>query len=77
MTRRSSISLGYPDLLKWARTQRSYALRRKYSSIGRGVTNQEALSHDVACAEQVVRMLERTEPGKQANMYELFKETSK
>lgn len=77
MTRRSSISIGYKDLLQWARTQRSYALQRKSSSIGRGVTNQEALSHDVACAEQVVRMLERCEPGKQANMYELFQQTNK
>lgn len=77
MTRRSSITIGYKDLLTWSRKQLSYARQRKSASVGRGVTNQEALSHDVACAQQVVRMLERCELGKQADMYELFQQTNK
>lgn len=75
MTRRSSITIGYKDLLIWSRKQLSYARQRKSASVGRGVTNQEALSHDVACATQVVKMLERCEPGVQADLFKLFEET--
>ena len=75
--RRSALTITYADLQKWVRKQAEYSNRRKKSSIERGVTNQEALTHDVACAETLMRMLDRCEPGRQANFFELFEQVKK
>ncbi len=77
MIRRSSISISFSDLQKWVKKQHDYALQRKSSSIGRGITNQEALAHDVACAETLSRMLEKCSPGRQVNLFEIYQEVKK
>jgi len=75
--RKSSITVSYSDLLKWAKKQLGYTLQRQSSSIGRGVSNQEALTHDVECAKTLVRMLEKCEPGRQTDFFELFQQAKK
>lgn len=77
MIRKSSISVTYKDLIEFATRQLSYARQRKASSLQKGILNQEAVTHEIACAEKLVRMLERCEPGRQQNLFELFKETNK
>jgi len=41
------------------------------------VTNLEAITHDVECAETLVRMLEKGLPGKQTDFLALFHEVNK
>lgn len=73
--RQSSLTVTYKDLAAWVKKQGAYAKLRQSSSVGRGITNQEVLSHDVACAEKLARMLAECEPGRQADMYALFNQT--
>lgn len=75
MQRRSAQTVDYKALLSWTQKQLAYAKQRQTASQGRGVTNQEALSHDVACAERLMKMLAKCEPGRQQNFYELFEQT--
>ena len=77
MTRHSPHTVTYKDLLKWTEKQLGYAKQRRSTAPGRGVTNLEALSHDIACAEKLERMLKQCEPGKQADLFELFNQVNR
>lgn len=75
--RKSPQTIDYKALLAWTRKQLGYALQRQTAAQSRGVTNQEALSHDVACAKTLVRMLDKCEPGRQVNLFEVFQSLKK
>jgi len=77
MIRRSSLTITYSDLVKFAEKQASYARQRRNSASGRGVVNCEGLTHDVECAEMLVRMLRKGMPGRQTSFYELFELANK
>jgi hypothetical protein len=77
MTRRSSISIGYTDLIKWIGKQQVFAAQRTAGARERGVNNLEALTHDEECAKALMKMLKKCEPGKQADLFELFNQVIK
>lgn len=77
MSRQSSHTITYKDLLTWAEKQAAYARRRKDMAPGKGVTNLEALTQDVECAEILVRMLKKGLPVKQTDFLALFNEVNK
>lgn len=74
MTRRSSISIGYDDLLNYMQKQLTYQEARYKAARGTG-GNLNGISHEKECAETLVRMLKRCEKGKQADLFALFNET--
>jgi len=75
--RRSCQTITANALLAWSEKQVAYAKQRYSAAPGRGVTNLEALSHDVACAETVRRMLKQIAPGQQTNFKQLFEKVRK
>lgn len=77
MSRQSSHTVTYKDLLTWAEKQAGYARRRKDMAPGKGVTNLEALTQDVECADALIRMLKKGLPGRQTDMLELFNQVNK
>lgn len=75
MPRSSPHTVTYKDLLAWAEKQLAYAKQRHSAALG--VTNLEAITKDKACAETIVRMLKKGEPGRQTDMLELFNQVNK
>lgn len=73
--RKSPLTLTYSDLSRWAEKQLKYAKERRAKAEGNGVTDLQPLTHDVACVKEVLRLLEKCEPGRQANLFTLFNES--
>jgi len=72
MTRRSSHTLTYSDLVQWAEKQERYARERKVKAMSNGVTNLEALTRDEVCAKKVVQLFRKCKPGQQADLFKMF-----
>jgi hypothetical protein len=75
MTRSSTLSVSYKALISFMETQKSYAEMRYSKAKANGVTNLEALKHDVECASKLLKMLKKCEPGRQAGLFALFNES--
>lgn len=74
MTHRSSHTVTYSDLIKLAERAQFEAEDRLSGARSRGVMNLEALRHDVETARTLVRMLKKCERGKQADLFELYRQ---
>lgn len=72
--RRSSHTITYPDLVRWAQNQERYAEIRLSTARKNGVTNLEALTKDVECAKTAARLFKKCEPGRQADLFKMFTE---
>jgi len=72
--RRSSHTITYPDLIRWAQNQERYALIRLENARKNGVTNLEALTKDMECAKTAARLFKKCQPGKQADLFAIFQE---
>lgn len=77
MSRRSPHTIQYRDLLAWASRQAQYAREKKATVPGSYLSNIEALTRDVACAEMLERMLKKGVREKQTDMLELFNQVNK
>lgn len=77
MTRHSSLTIKYKHLITFMEAQKAFQDKRYETAKGNGVTNLEALRHNQECARVLVKMLKRCEPGKQADLFELFKGVNK
>lgn len=77
MPRRSAHTVTYKDLLTWLEKQLAYARQRRSSAPGRGVLNCDALTHDVECAETLLRMVKKGLPGRQTDFKALFDEATR
>lgn len=76
MSRRSSISLTYKDLVAYAEKQKGYQERRL--EIARACNeNCEHIAKDLECVTVLARMLKKCEPGRQADLFQIFQSISK
>lgn len=74
--RRSSLTISYASLLAFMQKNLSYQENRYKAARGTG-GNLNGISHDKECAETLVRMLKKCEKGKQADLFELYKNVTK
>lgn len=74
--RRSSLTIGYPDLLQFMEKQVAYQQKRYDAARGSG-GNLNAISHDKECAETLERMLKKCRPKVQADLFELYQKVTK
>lgn len=77
MRRKSIHTITYKDLIVFMTKQEVFAKARESGARSRGVTNMDPLVHDVECAKKLKEMLEKCEPGKQADLFELFEKTTR
>jgi hypothetical protein len=77
MTRRSPLTVTYKSIQELAEEMLRDAEARYAGAQARFTSNLEPLRFRVENAKALVRMLKRCEPGKQADMYELFKQSVK
>jgi len=74
MSRQSSHTIRYSDLVHWAENQERYAQVRLENARKNGVTNLEALTKDVECEKTVARLFKKCQPGQQADLFKIFQE---
>lgn len=77
MKTRSPHTILYSDLVVLAEEVFSQKESHYKGAVGRGVGNLDYFVHKMQTAKLLVRMLKKGLPGKQLDMYELFKEVSK
>lgn len=75
MIRRSPLTVTYSSLLQLAEEVLKESQYRYEKAKGNGVVHLDPLASRVENARVWVKMLKKCEPGKQTDMYELFKET--
>lgn len=77
MIRRSPHTILYSDLVALAEEVFSQKESHYKGAVGMGAKNLDYHVHKMQTAKLLVRMLKKGMPGKQLDMYELFKEVSK
>lgn len=74
---KSPLTIGYNDLLSLAEEVLKERESRYKGAQDRGITNFNALTHQVETARLLVRMLKKGKPVKQTDLFALFNETVK
>lgn len=77
MTRKSPHTIIYPDLVALAEEVLEQRTAWYNGAVGRGVTDLDFFVKKVNAAKILVKMLKKGLPGRQMDMYELFKEVNK
>ena len=77
MSRQSPYTITYKDLIAYMTKQVGYARQRTSAARSRGVTYMDPMIHEEECAKKLKQMLDRCQPGKQADLFELFEQVKK
>lgn len=77
MSRQSSHTIQYKDLLELSEEVLSERERWYAGARARGTTNLDALSKKVQTAKTLVRMLKKGLPGRQSDFLELFQKVNR
>lgn len=75
--RQSPLTVKYADLIVLAEESLSEWQARYAAAKARGTGNLDILVHQVETAKTLVRMLRKCEPGRQANLFQLFESVKK
>lgn len=73
--RSSPHTVTYKDLVSYMTKKLGCERQRETAARSSGTSSMDPITHDKACAEKLLRMLKKCEPGKQADLFEKFKET--
>jgi len=74
MTRQSSHTVTYKDWVLLIQRALKEAQTRLDGARSKGVTNLEALRHNVETASSLLKAVKRCEPGQQANLFEKYQQ---
>lgn len=74
MSRQSSKTVTYRDLLLLSERVLIESQKRYDGASARGTSSLEPLAHDVETARTMVRMMRKGMPGRQTNFFELFEQ---
>lgn len=77
MSRQSSNTVTYADLLALAERVKAAAEKKLAGAHACGAHSLEGLTHDLETANTLVRMLKKGLPGKQTDFLELFQSVNK
>lgn len=77
MSRSSPLTITYPSLIELVEEVLREAERMYASAVRNGTRNLEPLRFRVENAKALVKMLKRCEPGKQADLFEIYKTVTK
>jgi len=72
MPRQSSLTVTYKDWVLLVTRALKEAQTRLDGARTRGVTNLEALRHDVETASSLLKAVKRCKPGQQADLFEKY-----
>ena len=75
MRRKSPQTVTYTDLVAIAKEWRDSYQRQHDSLRGIGARDASNITHKLECAKTLVRLLKKCEPGRQADLFQLFEET--
>lgn len=77
MSRQSPHTVTYKDLIALAEEMRNDRQGRYVGAKARGTGNLDALVHQVETAKTLLRMLKKCEPGRQADLFQIFEAVKK